>query len=262
MTVIQMLSCRHLLNTTHIHACGITAYPLYFLMPNRLKEILTYISVLCLALLSHPSWGVTWAMKYYRGSYDLGHALSIPCGVTGANISFKGVLESPVCSVFANQSFFDWSPDWSISRFQDLLNISLVYKVNSMRCNYYNSYYIYALIKQKEWEHTILHFRSIFQIRNSRCPVHTQTSDTDTHVHMHKLTATYWIIKIKIQAKMLICHVGEITMIYTIIHMLLYVNLGCNMIRLDQTAQMPRLNCFRWVHRSFCWICHASAHLV
>ena len=24
---------------------------------------------------------------------------------------------------------------------------------------------------------------------------------------------------------------------------------------------MPRLNCFRWVHRSLCWICHTSAHL-
>ena len=76
--------------------------------------------------------------------------------------------------------------------------------------------------KQNELEHTILHFRSIFQTPNSRCPNktrnktdwstqscifdpsskhqtldvpftrrHMHTSDTDTHVHMHNRTATY-----------------------------------------------------------------------
>ena len=29
----------------------------------------------------------------------------------------------------------------------------------------------------------------------------------------------------------------------------------------DQTWQMPRLICLCWVHRLFCWFCHAQAHL-
>ena len=35
--------------------------------------------------------------------------------------------------------------------------------------------------KQKEWEHTILHFRSIFQTPNSRYPFHTLT-----HAHIRQ----------------------------------------------------------------------------
>ena len=37
--------------------------------------------------------------------------------------------------------------------------------------------------KQNEWEHTILHFRSIFQTPNSRCPFHTQTHAHVRHGH-------------------------------------------------------------------------------
>ena len=29
----------------------------------------------------------------------------------------------------------------------------------------------------------------------------------------------------------------------------------------DQTGRMPRLIWVRWVHRSFCWFCHAAAHI-
>ena len=29
----------------------------------------------------------------------------------------------------------------------------------------------------------------------------------------------------------------------------------------DQTGWMPRLMNLCWVHRSFCWFCHAAAHL-
>ena len=36
---------------------------------------------------------------------------------------------------------------------------------------------------QNEWERTILHFRSIFQTPNSRCPFHTQTHAHVRHGH-------------------------------------------------------------------------------
>ena len=42
-----------------------------------------------------------------------------------------------------------------------------------------------------------------------------------------------WVIKIKIQANTLIFYVGENIIIYTIIHMLLYINLCRNMLRLN-----------------------------
>ena len=86
--------------------------------------------------------------------------------------------------------------------------------------------------KQNEWEHTILHFRSIFQTPNSRCPFHTQTHAHVRHGHPRTLQHI-WVIKIKIQANTLIFYVGENIIIYTIIHMLLYVNLCRNMLRLN-----------------------------
>ena len=73
----------------------------------------------------------------------------------------------------------------SYSRFQNLLNIAQVYKINNMRYNYYNSYYIHALIKQNEWEHTILHLRSIFQTPNVRRLFHTHTHAHISHGHPH-----------------------------------------------------------------------------
>ena len=60
-------------------------------------------------------------------------------------------------------------------------------------------------------------------IRQTRTPTYTCTIALQ-HI---------WIIKIKIQANTLIFYVGENIIIYTIIHMLLYVNLCRNMLRLN-----------------------------
>ena len=59
--------------------------------------------------------------------------------------------------------------------------------------------------------------------RQTRTPTYTCT------IALHHI----WIIKIKIQANTLIFYVGENIIIYTIIHMLLYVNLYRNMLRLN-----------------------------
>ena len=29
----------------------------------------------------------------------------------------------------------------------------------------------------------------------------------------------------------------------------------------DQTGRMPRLICFRWAHRPYCWFCHVAAQM-
>ena len=86
---------------------------------------------------------------------------------------------------------------YKIQDFQDLLNISQVYKVNNMRCNYYNIYYIHALIKQRNktngsTQSCIFDPSSKHQTLDApftRRRMHT--SDTDTYVHMHNRTATY-----------------------------------------------------------------------
>ena len=82
MTRDATLSFRHLLNTSHKHVCDIAAYSLYFLMPTWVqdakenKEILKYIPVLCLALLSliriiianyqdYTQYITRYAVKYY-----------------------------------------------------------------------------------------------------------------------------------------------------------------------------------------------------
>ena len=59
--------------------------------------------------------------------------------------------------------------------------------------------------------------------RQTRTPTYTRTIALQ-HI---------WIIKIKIQANTLIFYVGENIIIYTIIYMLLYVNLCRNMLRLN-----------------------------
>ena len=81
--------------------------------------------------------------------------------------------------------------------FQDLLNISQVYKVNNMRYNYYNSYYIHALIKQRNKTNGSTQsciFDSSSKHQTLDVPFtrrHMHTSDTDTHVYMHNRIAKY-----------------------------------------------------------------------
>ena len=72
-----------------------------------------------------------------------------------------------------------------------------VYKVNNMRCNYYNSYYIHALIKQRNKTNGSTQ-SCIFDPSSKHQTLdvpftrrHMHTSDTDTHAHMHNRTATY-----------------------------------------------------------------------
>ena len=82
-------------------------------------------------------------------------------------------------------------------KIQDLLNISQVYKVNNMMCNYYNTYYIHALIKQRNITNGSTQ-SFIFDPSSKHQTLdvlftrrHMHTSDTDTQVHMHNRTATY-----------------------------------------------------------------------
>ena len=121
-----------------------------------------------------------------------------------------------------------------ISRFkiQDLFNVSQVYKVNNMMCSYYNSYYIHALIKQRNKTNGRTQ-SCIFDPSSKHQTLdvpftrrHMHTSDTDTHVHMHNRTATYKNNQNQNSSKHInFLYVGENIIIYTIIHMLLYVNL-------------------------------------
>ena len=107
-----------------------------------------------------------------------------------------------------------------------------------MRCNYYNSYYIHALIKQRNKTNGSTQSCIFDPLPNAKLSMSLSHVDTCTH---QTRTPTYtctialqhiWIIKIKIPANTLICHVGENIIIYTIIHMLLYVSLCRNMLRL------------------------------
>ena len=65
-----------------------------------------------------------------------------------------------------------------------------------MRCNYYNSYYIHALMKQRNKTNGSTHFCiSDPSSKHQTLDVpftcrHMHTSGTDTHVHMHNGTAT------------------------------------------------------------------------
>ena len=80
--------------------------------------------------------------------------------------------------------------------FQDLLNISQVNKVNNMRCNYNNSYYIHALRKQRDKTNGSTQsciFDPSSKLQTFDVPFtrrHMHKSDTDSHVHMHNRTAT------------------------------------------------------------------------
>ena len=129
----------------------------------------------------------------------------------------------------------------TIPRFkiQDLFNISQVYKVNNMRCNYYNNYYIHTLIKQRKQINGSTQsciFDPSFKHQTLDVPFtrrHRHTSDTDTHVHMHYRTATYMNNQNQNSSNTLIFYVRENIIIYTILHMLLYVNLCRNMLRLN-----------------------------
>ena len=124
-------------------------------------------------------------------------------------------------------------------RFQDLFNISPVYKVNNMRCNYYNSYYIHALIKQRNKTNGSTQ-SCIFDPSSKHQTLdvpftrrHMHTSDTDTHLHTHTRTATYMNNQNQNSSKHINFYVGENIIIHTIIHMLRYVNLCRNMLRLN-----------------------------
>ena len=122
-------------------------------------------------------------------------------------------------------------------KIQDLLNSFQVYKVNNMRCNYYNSYYIHALIKQRNKTNGSTQ-SCIFDPSSKHQTLdvpfirrHMHTSDTDTHLHMHNRTATYMSNQNQNSSKHFF-YVGE-NIIYTIIHMLLYISLCRNMLRLN-----------------------------
>ena len=78
------------------------------------------------------------------------------------------------------------------------ISISQIYKVNNMRCNYYNSYFIHTLIKQRNKTANGSTQSCIFYPSSKHQTLdvpftrrHMHTSDTDTHVHMHNHTATY-----------------------------------------------------------------------
>ena len=108
-----------------------------------------------------------------------------------------------------------------------------------MRCNYYNSYYIHALIKQRNKTNGSTQsciFDQSSKHQTLDVPFtrrHVHTSDTDTQVHMHNRTATYMSNQNQNSSKHIHFYVGENIIIYTIIHMLLYVNLCRNMLRLN-----------------------------
>ena len=75
---------------------------------------------------------------------------------------------------------------------------------------------------------------------------HADTCTRETQTSPYTYTSTLqniWISKIKIQANTLICHVGENIIIYTIKHMLLYVSLCRNMLRLKCILKFIFLLC-------------------
>ena len=138
-----------------------------------------------------------------------------------------------VCSFVFETASSKHANSWALSdlRFKILLHISQFYKVNKMRCNYYNSYYIHALIKQRNKRNGSTQsciFDPSSKHQTLDAPFtrgHMHTSDTDTNIHMSTRTATY--MKNQNQASTLICHVGEniIHVIYAIIH---YYTSVCN----------------------------------
>ena len=86
--------------------------------------------------------------------------------------------------------------DYSENKIQDLLNISQVYNVNNMRCNYYNSYYMYALIKQGNKTNGSTQ-SCIFDPSSKHQTLdvpfirrHMHTSDTDTQNDVDVLSGT------------------------------------------------------------------------
>ena len=116
-----------------------------------------------------------------------------------------------------------------------LLNISRVYKINNMRCNYFNSYYIRALIKPRNKWNGSTHSCISNHLPNAKLSMSlshvdtcTRPTQTSTYTYTRALQ-DIWIIKLKFQANTWICHVGENIIIYTIILMLLYDNLCRNM---------------------------------
>ena len=116
--------------------------------------------------------------------------------------------------------------------------------------------YIHALIKQRNkrngsTQSCIFDPSSKPKLSMSLSPADTRThtSDTDTHVHIHERTAQTCIWIIKIQANKLICYVCENIIIYTITHMLLYVNLCRNMLRLKYNLSRLMTKPTKWYVR-------------
>ena len=108
-----------------------------------------------------------------------------------------------------------------------------------MRCNYYNCYYIHALIKQRNKTNGSTQ-SCIFDPSSKHQTLdvpftrrHMHTSDTDTQVHTQNRTATCMNNQNQNSSKHINFYVGENIIICTIIHMLLYVNLCRNMLRLN-----------------------------
>ena len=107
-----------------------------------------------------------------------------------------------------------------------------------MRCTYYNSYYIYALIKQRNKTNGSTQ-SCIFDPSSKHQTLdvpfirrHMHTSDTDTHVHMRNRTTTYMNNQNQNSSKHInfLCrrkHNNKHN------NMLLYVNLCRNMLRLN-----------------------------
>ena len=127
-----------------------------------------------------------------------------------------------------------------------------------MRCNYYNSYYKHALIKQRKKRMGAHNLPFSIHLPNTKLSMSLSHADTcipQTRTPTYTCTIALqhiWIIKIKIQANTLIFYVGE-----NLIDLLFLISAGKLFIILDLELKMP---CPSWLN--VIWECAVNLELL